>query len=186
MTTDRKKLLMYLLIVLAVARFVAAPAAAMLDEKKALYEDTLNAKKTKMQLLARQTEAAAEATAENTSHIMAQFYPESAHKTAMETNITDWLTKVAESKGLVIINFQYLEETRYPDYIEEPVIFRMTGQMKKIFELLREINERQPMLAIRKFELEEQRDDYRLTLMVSGYMRSSGVGTPHVPGRASK
>jgi hypothetical protein len=172
MTTDRKKLLLYLLVVLAIARFVAVPASGKLDERKALYEDTLNANRSKMQLVARQSEAAAEDTPENIGRVMGQIYPESYDKTSAETDISDWLTKSCESKGMGIINFQYLEETKHPGYIEVPVIMRMTGQIKKIFELLREAKERKPMVMVKKFELREEREDYNLTLTVAGYVRT--------------
>jgi hypothetical protein len=88
---------------------------------------------------------------------------------------------------MTVSNFEFLEETKYPDYVEVPVTMRMTGQLKKIFELLMEINEREPMMAVKKFELEGQGDVYKLTLTVSGCV-PGGLKTknPPVPGGASK
>ncbi|MEO5360318.1 MAG: type II secretion system protein M [Nitrospirota bacterium] len=166
-----KKMGLYLLIILSIARFAVVPAKMAVAKKTALVEDYLTTYASKSDLLQRYLAVDTKDDPEISNELAALVYPKGSNRTAIQTEIVNLLTKTAEANGLSVQNFQLIEGTEDTLLTEPSVLVRVAGQLRPIYGLFKAIQSAKPLLRIKSVEINVQDKGYIAKIVVTGYIR---------------
>jgi hypothetical protein len=166
-----KKLGLYLLIILSVARFAVVPAKIAVEKRKAVVEDYLGTYASKMDLLQRYLAVDMKDDPELNNELAALLYPKGSNRTAIQTEMVNLLTKAAEANALSVQNFQLIEGTEDPVLVEASVLVRIQGQLRPAYRFFKVIQDAKPVLRIRSVEINVQEKTYVTKIVVTGYIR---------------
>jgi hypothetical protein len=166
-----KKIGLYLLIILSVARFAVVPAWTAVERRKAVAEDSLNTYASKMDLLQRYLAVDMKDDPAINNELATLIYPKGSNRTAIQTEMVNFLTKAADGNSIAVQNFQLLEGTEDPVLIEASVLVRIQGQLKPAYKFLKAIQDARPALRIKSIEINSQDKGYVAKIVVTGYIR---------------
>lgn len=171
MSGNFKKIGLYLLIILSIARFAVVPAKMAVDKKAALVEDYLTTYASKSDLLQRYLAIDTKDDPEINNELASLVYPKGSNRTAIQTEIVNLLTKTAEANALSVQNFQLIEGAEDAVLTEASVLVRVAGQLRPVYRFFKAIQSAKPVLRIKSTEINVNDKTYVTKIVVTGYIR---------------
>lgn len=87
----------------------------------------------------------------------------------IQSDLLEKVTKMAENKGLTILNFEMLEPAAGKNMSEIPILVRMRGTSRAFIETLEFVEKSERVLSIRSMEISRGTDDQLFSLTLSAF-----------------
>ena len=143
----------YIIIVLALLRFLIYPLHAAIKDRRAIFADQQETYLLKSRLLlqARQTRDAGDM--KDRDKVRFALYPRDARVSDIQTEMLATITKYAEKNGLNVLGFEMPEVAGSEKISEVPVVIRLSGNAESFVELLKSIQENKKILAVKAMDI---------------------------------
>jgi len=143
----------YIIIILALLRFLIYPLHAVVKDRRAIFADQQETYLLKSRLLqqARQTRDAGDVKDPN--KVRSSLYPRSAHFSDIQTEMLTAIAKYAEKNGLNVLGFEMPEVASSEKISEVPVVIRLSGNTESFVKLLKSIQENNKILAVKAMDI---------------------------------
>ena len=159
----------YLIILLSLLRFLIYPLHESLQEKRVLLDERKEAYRLKLQVLERQLKSQKEERPVDKKDLLPYLYDQGVPTSYIQSDLLEKITKVAENKGLTILNFEMLEPMTGKNLSEIPILIRMRGVPRPFIETLEFIEKNGRVLSIRSMEISRGADDQLFSLTLSAF-----------------
>ena len=160
---------LYLIAILILLRFVIYPLQSNLEERKVLLGDQVENYQIKMRILERQKENPEAKTAVDRDALSPHLYEKGESNSYIQSDILQQVIKMAEGKGLAVMNFEMLEPIAGKKITELPVLIRVKGKVEGFAEIMGEIEKHKKILSIRSMEISRSGTDQILHLTLSTF-----------------
>lgn len=165
-----KTLGLYLVFLLALARFGLLPLHNTLTTKKTVLAEKAEVYRTKQALLQRQDREVKKNTpsaeSENSTELL---YPQDMPVSAVQAEAAAMLIERAGAKGLTVINFELSETVPGESLTEASVVFRFSGRQAAIIEFLGGLEKTKRRLNIKSFETYKSGEEQFVTATIAAY-----------------
>ena len=177
-TTDQKPIQIrvigiYVIIILAVLRFLLFPLQGTIQEKKVVLGEQQETYNLKYQVFERQRESQREKTGMETGvekgALLPHLYDKGTPNSYIYSEVLELVTKLAEKKGLTVVNFETLEPVAGKNISEVPILVRLRGQPGPFIETLDTLKKSGKVLSIRSMEIAKTGQDQFFSLTISAF-----------------
>ena len=160
---------LYLIAILILLRFVIYPLHSNLEEKKVLLGEQNENYQIRMRILERQKENPEVKTAVEREALSPHLYEKGESNSYIQSDILQQVIRMAEGKGLAVMNFEMLEPIAGKKITELPVLIRVKGKVEGFAEVMGEIEKHKKILSIRSMEISRSGTDQILHLTLSAF-----------------
>ena len=164
---------LYIVILLALVRFLVYPLHGALAGKKAGLAEQYQSYSLKCRLLGRQeAEHRVKATVVDgtaKTSLSSFVYEKGVGHFDIQADIVDLIGKFTEKKGLVIVNFEFPEPVFGKNVTEIPVVLRLQGKMLDFIEALKIIENGERLLRVKAVEITNRGNDFNYSLTVTAF-----------------
>jgi Tfp pilus assembly protein PilO len=164
-----KRIGVYIIILLALIRFLIYPLNASLREKKVLLGEWSENYRLKAQVFDRQKEGRQEKIVVEKSALFSHLFDKGVSNSYIQSDVLEWITNIAEKKGLTIMNFEMLEPIAGKGVSEIPILVRLKGMPGPFIEILEAIEKGERALSIRSMEVNKMGQDQVFSLTISAF-----------------
>ena len=164
-----KRIGIYVIIILALIRFLIYPLHASLQEKKVLLGEWYENYRIKSQVFERQREGQGIKIVVEKNALFPHLYDKEGPNSYIQSDVLEWITKIAEKKGLTILNFEMLEPIVGKGVSELPILVRLKGAPGPFIEILEAIEKSERVLGIRSMEITKSGQDQLYSLTISAF-----------------
>ena len=166
---DIKKIGIYLIIILALLRFLIYPLHASLQEKKVLLGEWYESYRLKSRVFEKQREDQGEKGIIERSALLPHLYDKGVSYSNIQVEVLEQLKKLAEKNGLTILNFEILEPIVGKGISELTILIRLKGQPGPFIEILKAIEKGEKALSVRSMEISRSDPDLNFSLTISSF-----------------
>jgi Tfp pilus assembly protein PilO len=161
----------YVIIILALLRFLLFPLHGSIQEKKIVLGEQQETYSLKYQVFERQRENQREKRGMETGverdDLLPQLYDKGTSNSYIYSEVLEQVTKFAEKRGLIVVNFEMLEPVAGKNISEIPILVRLRGQPGPFIEVLDTIKNGEKLLNIRSMEITKTGRDQFFSLTIS-------------------
>lgn len=161
---DLKKIGIYLIIILALVRFLIYPLHASLHQKRVLLDEWYESYRLKSQVQERQKRDQGEKALLSKDDLLPYLYDKGTLYSNIQSEIIEQIIKIAEEKGLTILNFEMLEPGAGKGVSEVPILVRMKGPPGALIGTLETLEKGEKALGVRSMEFARSGQDYNFSL----------------------
>lgn len=161
----------YVIIILALVRFMVYPIHGAVAEKRILFTDLYETYQLKRQHSERQgLEQARPAERRlDKEAVASRLYEKDMIFSSIQADVLENMTKMVEKKGLTVRNFELLEATTGKTISEVPVIIRISGKPGDLLGVLSAIATDKKALVVRNLEMNRSGQDILLSLTLTAF-----------------
>jgi Tfp pilus assembly protein PilO len=163
----------YVIIVLALVRFVVYPLHASLEEKKIILHELSETYRLKAQQYARQNQARLEQSQGWTAKekdVAPYLYDRGMPFSSVQADMLENIISTAEKKGVTVLGFEMLDPSTGKKVSEVPVSIRMSGtKTRDLLDLLKALSDDKKTLRMRSIEMNRTEREIQVTLTLSGF-----------------
>jgi Tfp pilus assembly protein PilO len=163
----------YVIIILALLRFLIFPLQGAIQEKKVLLGEQQETYNLKYRAFERQRENQREKRGMETGvekdDLLPQLYDKGTSNSYIYSEVLEQVTKFAEKRGLIVVNFEMLEPVAGKIISEIPILVRLRGQPGPFIEVLDTIKNGEKLLNIRSMEITKTGQDQFFSLTISAF-----------------
>ena len=159
----------YVIIILALLRFLIFPLHGSIEEKKIVLGEQEETYSLKYQVFERQRENQGEKTGVEKDTLLPHLYDRRTPNSHIQSDVLEQVTKLAEKKGLTVLNFEMLEPVAGKGISEVPILIRLRGQLGPFIELLETIERGEKVLSLRSMEISRGGQDQVFSLTISAF-----------------
>jgi len=160
----------YLVIILAILRILIYPLHATLQEKRVLLDERKESYRLKLQVMEKQLKGQKEEKVVQKKALLPHLYDKGIQASYIQSEILEKVTRIAEGKGLNIINFEMLEPVLGKHLSEIPILVRLRGPSRGFIEALEWVEKSERVLSIRSMEIsKEVTGDQLFSLTLSAF-----------------
>jgi len=177
-TTDQKPIQIkvvgiYVIIILALLRFLIFPLHGTIQEKRAVLGEQQETYNLKYQVFERQRENQGVKTGRERGVqeevLLPHLYGKGVSNSYIYSDVLEQVTKLAEKKGLTVVSFETLEPVSGKNISEVPILVRLKGQPGPFIEVLDTIEKSGKVLSIRSMEITKVGQDQFFSLTISAF-----------------
>lgn len=166
---DIKKIGIYLIIILALIRFLIYPLHASLQKKRVLLGEWYESYRLKSQVQERQKRDQGEKTLLGKDALLPYLYDKGILYSNIQSEIIEQIINIAGKKGLTVLNFEMLEPGVGKGVSEVPVLVRLKGPPGPFIEILKAIEKGEKALSVRSMEISRSDPDLNFSLTISSF-----------------
>lgn len=159
----------YIIIILALLRFLIYPLHASLLEKKVLLGEWYESYRLKSRVFEKQRENQGEKGIIERSALLPDINDKGIPYSNMQVEVLERLQKLAEKNGLTILNFEILEPIVGKGISEVPILIRLRGQPGPFIEILKAIEKSERALSFRSMEITRSDPELNFSLTISSF-----------------
>lgn len=159
----------YIIIILALLRFLIFPLHGGIQEKKIVLGEQQETYSLKYQAFERQRENPGEKSGVEKGALLPQLYDKGTSSSYIYSEVLEQVTKLAEKRGLIVVNFEMLEPVAGKIISEIPILVRLRGQPGPFIEVLDTIKNGEKLLNIRSMEITKTGQDQFFSLTISAF-----------------
>ena len=163
----------YVIIILALLRFLLFPLQGTIQEKKVLLGEQQETYNLKYQVFERQRENQREKRGMETGvekdDLLPQLYDKGVSNSYIYSDVLEQVTKLSEKKGLTVVSFETLEPAAGKNISEVPILVRLKGQPGPFIEVLDTVEKSGKVLSIRSMEISKSGQDQFFSLTISAF-----------------
>lgn len=164
-----KKIGIYLILLLALLRFLIYPLHDSLQEKRVLLGEWHESYRLKSRVFDKQKEDQAEVGAVERRSLLPHLYDKGTPYSNIQVEVLEQVQKLAEKNGLTILNFEIFEPILGKGISELPVLIRLKGQPGPFIEILKAIEKGERALSVRSMEIARSDPDLTFFLTISSF-----------------
>jgi hypothetical protein len=164
---------LYLIVILGLLRFLVYPLHASIQEKKVLLGELAESYRIRVDALGKQIQTKPKAVVDK-NHLHPNLFEKGISTSNIQAEILDWATKLAEKKGLTILNFEMLEPISGKNTTEIPILMRLRGVPGPFLEVLEAIEQGERALRVRSLEISRGDQDQLFSLTLSAFRVEKG------------
>jgi Tfp pilus assembly protein PilO len=177
-TSDQKPLQIkvvgiYVIIILALLRFLIFPLRGTVEEKKVVLGEQQETYNLKYQVFERQRENQGVKTGKEPGVekevLLPHLYDKGTSNSYIYSEVLEQVSKLAEKKGLAVFSLEMLEPVVGKNLSEIPIMIRLRGQPGPFIELLDAIEKSGKVLSIRSMEITKTGQDQLFSLTISAF-----------------
>jgi hypothetical protein len=162
-----KRLAVYLLFSLVLLRFLILPLYGSVQERKALVGELEERLRLKTQVLEKRQGSRTETAVVDKKDLFPHLYEKKEKSSSIQSDTLEQLIKLAEKKGLTVLNFEMMEPLLGKGVIELPVLLRVKGQPKIFWEMLKDMEKEEKIINIRSLEIGKLNKEFSFALTLS-------------------
>lgn len=166
---DIKKMGLYLILLLALLRFLIYPLHDSLQEKRVLLDEWYENYRLKSRVFEKLKEGQTEKAAIERSTLLSHFYDQGVSSSYIQVEVLGQIQKLAEKNGLTLLNFEMLEPVVGKGVSEIPILIRLKGPPGPLIEILKAIEQGEKVLGIRSLEISRADPDLNFFLTLSSF-----------------
>ena len=163
----------YIIIILALLRFLIFPLQGTIQEKKEVLGEQQETYNLKYQVFERQRENQGMKTGKEPGVekgvLLPHLYDKGVSNSYIYSDVLEQVTKLAERKGLTIVSFETLEPVAGKNISEVPILVRLKGQPGSFIEVLDTIEKSGKVLSIRSMEISKSGQDQFFSLTIAAF-----------------
>ena len=159
----------YVIIILALLRFLLFPLQGSIQEKKIVLGEQQETYSLKYQVFERHRENPGEKSGVEKDDLLPQLYDKGTSNSYIYSEVIEQVTKFAEKRGLIVVNFEMLEPVAGKKISEIPILVRLRGQPGPFIEVLDTIKNGEKLLNIRSMEITKTGQDQFFSLTISAF-----------------
>jgi len=159
----------YVILILAVLRFLVYPLHSAVKDRKALLVSRQEAYALKTRLLEQAKHARDEENVRNTEKIRSGLYPKETRISDIQADVLAFLSQRSEGKGLTVSGFEMPDVVVGKGVSEIPVILKLAGGSKAFVELLKGIRENNKTLVVKAMEISAGSQNTTFLMTVSAF-----------------
>lgn len=157
------------MVILSLLRFLIYPLHANLQEKKVLLDERKESYRLKLQVLEKQQKGKKEEKVVQKEALLPYLYDKGIQASYIQSELLEKVTRIAEGKGLTILNFEMLEPVLGKNISEIPILVRMRGQSRGFIETLEFVEKSEKVLSIRSLEIGREAEGQLFSLTLSAF-----------------
>jgi len=159
---------LYLVIILALVRFLVYPLHTAVAGKKAGLAEQYESYSLKCRLLERQeAEHGGKAIAVDKTALSLRVYEKGVGYFDIQADIIDGIRKFTEKKGLIMVNYELPEPVLGKNVSEVPVVLKLQGKMLDFIETLKIIENGKRFLRIKAIDINKSGNDFSYSLTIT-------------------
>jgi hypothetical protein len=159
----------YIIIILALLRFLIYPLHASLQEKKVLLGEWYESYRLKSRVQERQERDQGEKTLLGKDALLLYFYDKGVLYSNIQSEIIEQIISIAGKKGLTVLNFEMLEPGVGKGVSEVPILIRLRGSPGAFIETLEIMEKGEKTLSVRSMEITQSGQDQVFSLTLSAF-----------------
>jgi len=159
----------YIILILALVRFLIYPLQAAVKDKRDAFADQQETCLLKSRLLQQAQQSRDSGTVQNLDKVRASLYPRETRASEIQADILATASKYAEEKGLTVLGFEMPELITGKKISEVPVMLKVSGSAKSFVELLKSIQENKKALAVKAMEISINSQSMTFSVSVSAF-----------------
>jgi Tfp pilus assembly protein PilO len=163
-----KVLGLYIVAILALLRFLIYPLHSTLQERKVLLGEQYETYQIRTRILDQQKGSLMEKNIVGRDALSPYLY-QGKPNSYIQSNVLEKVIKMAEAKGLAVLNFEMLEPVAGKRITELPVLIRLKGEAGPFIEVLEEIEKSKKIIAIRSLEITRSEPNHLFALTLSTF-----------------
>jgi len=156
---------LYILVILALLRFLIFPLHGAVEKKKILLSEQLETYRLKYQIQERQRGNQGPNLIVEKSVLFPSLYDKGNSYSFIQSDVM----KLAEKTGLTVQNFEMLVPSAGKGISEVPVLIRLKGQPGGFIEILKAIEMGKKILTIKSMEINRTDPDFTFSLTLSAF-----------------
>jgi hypothetical protein len=160
---------LYILVILALLRFLIFPLHGAVEKKKILLEEQLETYRLKYQIQERQRGNQGPNLVVEKSVLFPSLYDKGNSYSFIQSDVIEQVMKLAEKTGLTVQNFEMLVPSAGKGISEVPVLIRLKGQPGGFIEILKAIEMGKKILTIKSMEINRTDPDFTFSLTLSAF-----------------
>jgi Tfp pilus assembly protein PilO len=159
----------YIIIILALLRFLIYPLHAAVKDRRAIFADQQETYLLKSRLLqqARQTRDAGDV--KEPDKVRSTLYPRDARFPDIQTETLEVIMKYAEKNGLNVLGFEMPEIAVSEKISEVPVVIRLSGNAESFIKFLKSIQENKKTLQVKAMDISVSGESMTFLVTVNAF-----------------
>lgn len=159
----------YIIVILALMRFVVYPLHTSVEEKKLMLSEQYESYRLKYQLLERHGQIQGRKTSVEKAALFPHLYDREISHSYIQTDVLEEIIKLAEKKGMTVVNFEMLEPIVGKSLSEAPVLVRLKGMPRAFMELLKTMETGKKALSIKSIEVSRSGQELMFSLTIFAF-----------------
>ena len=159
----------YVVVILALARLLVYPLHQAVAEKKLLLDERYNSYKIQYQLLERQRGERGGKIVVDKEVISRHLYDKGVRVSHIQADVLENFIKLADKKGVNILDFEVLEPVAGKNVSEVPVLVRLEGKPLECMDILKAVEQGDKVLRVKSVEINRAGQDLRLFLTMNAF-----------------
>ncbi len=159
----------YVLVILALARLLVYPLHQAVAEKKLLLDERYNSYKMQYQLLERQRGEQGGKMVVDKDVISRYLYDKRERVSHIQADVLENFIKMADKKGVNILDFEVLEPVAGKNVSEVPVLVRLEGKPLECIDILKAVEQWDKALKVKSVEINRAGQGLRLFLTMNAF-----------------
>lgn len=170
-TKDFKTVGVYLIIILAIMKFVLVPLNNSLNAKKIILNEYLDTYRTRSLTLQKHTSPAEvdKTEGEEKERFLKLINPKDSPVPAIQSKTLRSVIEKAEKNGLNVVNFELPDAATGKNITEVPVLLRVKGTPKALVGLLKDIKNLERLTDVKGIEIARSGDESIFTITLTTY-----------------
>jgi Tfp pilus assembly protein PilO len=160
----------YIIIILALLRFLIYPLHAAVKNRRAVYADQQETYLLKSRLLqqARRTRDAGDVVKDR-DKVRFALYPRDARFSDIQAEMLTVITKYAEKDDVNVLGFEMPEVINSEKISEVPVVIRLSGNAESFVKFLKSIQENKKIFAVKVMDISESGEGMTFLVTVNAF-----------------
>jgi Tfp pilus assembly protein PilO len=143
----------YIIIVLALLRFLIYPLHAAIKDRRAIFADQQETYLLKSRLLQQARQKRDAGDVKEPDKVRSTLYSRDARFSDIQTEMLEVIMKYAEKNGLNVLGFEMPEVINSEKISEVPVVIRLSGNAESFVKFLKSIQENKKILAVKVMDI---------------------------------
>lgn len=167
---DFKTVGIYLIIILAIMKFVLVPINNSLNAKKTVLNEYLDTYRTRSLIIQKHISTPeTEKTGEEKERFLKLINPKDSPVPAIQSKTLRSVIEKAEKNGLNVVNFELPDAATGKNITEVPVLLRVKGMPKALVGLLKDIKNLERLTDVKGIEIARSGDESIFTITLTTY-----------------
>ncbi|MFA4916751.1 MAG: GspMb/PilO family protein [Syntrophales bacterium] len=164
-----KKIGIYVIVILALIRFVVYPLHASVEERKLMVSEQYESYRLKYQLLEKYRQLQSHSITVDKAVLFPYLYEREIRPSYIQTDVIEKIVKLAEKEDLTVLSFEMLEPVAEKNLSEIPVLIRLKGMPGAFIELLKTMETGEKALSIKSMEISRSGQELIFSLTISAF-----------------
>lgn len=143
----------YIIIILALLRFLVYPLHATLKDRRAIFADQQETYLLKSRLLQQARQTRDSGDVKDQDKVRSTLYPRDVRFSDIQEEMLTSITKCAEKNGLNVLGFEMPEVAGSEKISEVPVVIRLSGNAESFVKLLKGFQENKKTLQVKAMDI---------------------------------
>jgi Tfp pilus assembly protein PilO len=167
---DFKTVGIYLIIILAIMKFVLVPINNSLNAKKTVLNEYLDTYRTRSLIIQKYISTPeTEKTGEEKERFLKLINPKDSPIPVIQSKTLSSVIEKAEKNGLTVLNFELPDAATGKNITEVPLLVRLKGTPKALTDLLKDVRKMASLTEIKGLQIEKSGDEFLFTITLTTY-----------------